>query len=278
MAVLVAAAFLLLGSSGAGLDPIARAAALSAQAPGYRMHMTLQISTPVLATPMTANADAVVDLRDRASSMSMVMTLPDLPQVTAAVGGDTLSLDMRVEGAVVYFRFPPALAAKLPYDKPWLKLDLGRLLSAEGLSGLASMIKNPVSSDPTSQLSYLRAVSGDVVDEGAEAIGGVLTTHYRANIDLSRVAAVVPPAERAATSQAMSTLEVALQTDQVPVDVWIDHQHHVRRMAMTLSFTPPGAPTIQESMTADMTDYGPQPRPVAPPADQVQDITGTAGL
>jgi hypothetical protein len=278
MAVLVAAAFLLLGNGGPGFDPIARAAALSARSPGYRMHMSLAISSPVLGTAMTANADAVVDLRDRASSMSMVMTLPDLPQVTEALGGNTLSMDMRVEGTIVYFRFPPALAAKLPYDKPWLKLDLGRLLSAEGLSAVASMINNPVSTDPASQLSYLRAASGDVLDEGAQAVDGVLTTHYHASIDFSRVADAVPAAERAATSQAMSRLEALLHTDQVPVDVWIDHQHHVRRMTMTLSFAPTGSPAVQESITADMSDYGPQPRPSAPPADEVQDITATPGL
>jgi hypothetical protein len=275
-AVLGAAAFLLLGSAGPGFDPIAQAAALSARSPGYKMRMTLRVSTPMFA--INGEAHGVVDLRDRAASMSMAMNLPNLPQITEALGGDTLSMDMVVERTDVYFRFPPALAAKLPYDKPWLKLDLGRLLDSAGFSGVTSLMNNPVSSNPSGQLAWLRATSGDVVDEGPEAVDGVVTTHYRANVDFGRVANAVPPAERAAMSASMSKLEAITHGDQEPVEVWIDHSHHVRRMTMTFSFSPTGGPAVQESITEDMSDYGPQPRPTLPPADQVQDVTESGFL
>jgi hypothetical protein len=277
VAVLAVVALLLLGSAGPGFDPIAQAAALSAQAPGYRTHMTIRISAPGLGFAVTGQADGVVDLRDRAASMSMVMSLPDVPQVTQELGGNTLSMDMVMERTHLYLKFPPALAARLPYDKPWLKLDLGRLLDSQGLASVTSMMDNPLSSDPTSQLSYLRSTSGDVVDQGPEAVDGIVTTHYRASVDFSQVANAVPPAERAETSAAMSKMESLLHSDQVPVDVWIDHHHLVRRMTMEFNFAPTGAPAFQESITADMTDYGPQPRPAAPPAGQVQDVTDLAG-
>lgn len=275
LAALAAVLFVLLGSAGSALDPIAQAATLSAQAPGYRMHMTMRVSTPVIA--MTGEAQGVVDLRDHASSMSMVMHLPDLPQVTQALGGSALTLDMVMERAIVYFKFPPGLASRLPYSKPWLKLDLGRVLSSAGLSGVTSLMNNPMTSDPTSQLAYLRATSGDVVNEGQQVVDGVMTTHYRADIDYGRVANAVPPAEQPATRAAMSKLESLLHTNQEPVDVWIDHSHHVRRMAVTISYTLNGM-AMGESFTADMSDYGPQPAPAAPPASEVQDLTGMVGL
>lgn len=276
--VLAIVAFLLLGSAGAGFDPIAQAATISARAPGYRIHMTMEISSPALGSAMSMTTDGVVDLRDHASSMSMVMTLPPIPQVTQALGGDTLSIDVLVEHTVVYFKLPGALAAKLPYDKPWLKLDLGSLFNSAGLSGLSSLINNPMSSNPASELSYLRATSGDVTDLGPEVVDGVATTHYRAEVDFSRLPSLVPPAERAAVSQTVTRLEALTHTSQVPVDVWIDHGHLVRRMEMVYSFTPTGGQMVRESMTANLTDYGPQLRPAAPPADQVQDVTGATGF
>jgi hypothetical protein len=276
VAVLAAVAFLLFGAAGPGFDPIAQAAALSARAPGYKMRMTLALSSPLF--DMTGEAHGVVDLRDRAASMSMVMNLPNLPQITQVLGGTTLTMNMVMERTEVYVRFPPALAAKLPYDKPWLKFDLGRLLDSEGLSSVTSMMNNPISSDATSQLSYLRATSGDVANLGPEDVDGIVATHYRADVDFNQVANAVPPAKRAEMAAAVSKIEALLHSDHAPVDVWIDAHHLVRRMRMTFNFAPTGQPAFQESITEHMTDYGPQPRPAAPPADQVQDVTETGGL
>lgn len=278
VAALAGLAFVLLGSSGTQFDPIAQAASISALAPGYRMHMTIDISAASLGGSITGEGDGVVDLRDRAASMSVVMNLPDLPQVTQALGGTTMAMQMRMLRTTLYFKFPAALTSKLPYDRPWLKIDLGRLLRSEGMSSLTSLVNNPVSSDPASQLRYLRATSGDVVDEGPAMVDGVLTTHYRAAIDFNRVADMVPASERAATREAMAKLITLMHASQLPVDVWVDHSKYVRREEMTLNIAIPSRPVLQELVTADFSDYGPQPEPTAPPADQVQDVTPSAPL
>lgn len=277
LAVLTGLVFLLLGSTSSGLGPIAQAAALSAQSPGYRMHMTMHLSAPALGTSVTAEGRGVVDTRDHASSMSMVMQLPDTPQVTQALGGDTMSIAMVVEHTVLYLKLPSALASKLPYDKPWLKLDLGRLFSSAGLSGITSLMNNPMSSDPANELSYLRAASGSVVNDGPADIDGVATTHYQATIDLSRVAGMLPAADQSAMAATVSKLEALLHTSQEPVQVWVDHSHHVRRMTVSITYRLGSIP-MHEAVTVDMTDYGPQPKPAAPPANQVQDITSAAEL
>ena len=79
--VIVCVAFLLFGSSSVQLTgPIAQAATVSEGTAGYRMHLTMEMTIPMLAAPITASADGVVDLRDHATSMSMAMDFSALPQ------------------------------------------------------------------------------------------------------------------------------------------------------------------------------------------------------
>ena len=56
------------------------------------------------------------------------------------------------------------------------------------------------------------------------------------------------------------------------MDVWIDAYGYVRRMVMTVDLSLSKGASMQETVTADFSDYGPQRPPVLPPADQVQDL------
>ncbi|HEX3978942.1 MAG TPA: hypothetical protein VHW96_21915, partial [Solirubrobacteraceae bacterium] len=87
----------------------------------------------------------------------------------------------------------------------------------------------------------------------------------------------LPSAQRAAENRALATLQKALPTGQFPTDVWIDRNHLVRRVLMTLTLAPPNAPSLQETVTVDLGHYGRQRLPAAPPADQVQDLSSLAG-
>ena len=57
------------------------------------------------------------------------------------------------------------------------------------------------------------------------------------------------------------------------------HLRGHRRRAV-FSYTPNGAPAGSQStgvgLTMDYSDYGPQPRPAVPPADQVEDVGALA--
>lgn len=268
-------AFFAFGSTSSQLtDPIAQAAVRSTGMPGYRLRMTMQVSSPALSTPITGYATGLEDLRDHAGSLSMVMNL-DQPQAIQTLGSSTLSLDAVMEGTVMYMKLPASLVAHLPNaNRPWIKLDLARL---PGLSGLGSLESNPISSDPGQMLQYLRAASNSVSVVAQERVDGVSTRHYRADVSFDRVAQAVPAVERSAMQQMASMVERTTGIHDFPVDVWIDGRHLVRRAAMTLNLTLPGGQSMQESMTMDFTHYGPQPRPTPPPSDQVQDLGGLLG-
>lgn len=103
-------------------------------------------------------------------------------------------------------------------------------------------------------------------------------THYQAQMSVDRLAGTVPPAERSAMERILSTLKRALPTGAIPVDVWIDADHLVRRVTTTLDLSlPTGGANLQETVTVDIGDYGPQQPPAIPAADEVFDLSGLAG-
>ena len=125
-------------------------------------------------------------------------------------------------------------------------------------------------------LRYLRAVSDSVLAEARQRADGYRTTHYRANISLDLVVSAPPPAGEGAAQHAISALEQTARVHTIPVDVWVDAQHLVRRPQMTITVTPAGAQSTGVGLTMDDSDYGPQPRPAVPPADQVEDVGALA--
>jgi hypothetical protein len=136
-----------------------------------------------------------------------------------------------------------------------------------------SSFSSPMSSNPSQMLNYLRAASSSVVSAGRERVGGVETTHYRAQLDLSKVPDAVPSADRAAVQHALSAMEQQLNVSTIPVDVWIDAHHLVRPILMSFSGNAAGQ-TLTQTIEMDVFDYGPQPRPTLPPADQVATLGG----
>jgi hypothetical protein len=273
VAVVAGLAFLLFGSGGSPVSsPIAQAATLSSSSPGYRMHMTVQVTSSALSSPITATGSGIVDLRDQASSMSLTMNLGNDPRVVQALGGSTLRMDMVTDGSAIYVKLPGALTASLPTSgKQWIEVDLAKLSSVPGLSSLAG---NPTASDPRQILRSLRSVSDSVVDEGPQRIGRVATTHYHAQLSLSHLADALPAGERGAATQALS----ALQTGGLPIDVWIDAHHLVRRVVMALDVNAPSGPSLDETVTVNLDHYGPQHRPAPPASGDVLQLNSLAGL
>jgi hypothetical protein len=274
--------FLFLGGAGSQLNnAVARAATASAGTPGFKLKMTIEMSSPVLNTPFTASGAGVMDLRDHAASMSMAIDLSELPQAVQALGSGTMRMGMILDSHVIYMNLPQTAANALPNldGKQWIKLDLAKV---RGLPGLSSLGNNPTMTDPSHMLQYLRAGSDSVTAEGQERVDGFWTTHYRAELSLDRLAANVPAAEQAPVQQALAKLEQAIQTHDFPVDVWIDARRLVRRMVMSIALHLPNGGQMDEAIRADLSHYGPQPRPTPPPTDQVQDLsslmTGSGGL
>ncbi len=261
--------FVLLSSTSGKLDPVAQAATRSASAPGYRARISMVMTSPAFGGAITASGTGVVASSAHAASVSMTMALPDVAQVTSQLGGNTLQLNEILRGTTVYIELPQALASKLPFSKRWIAIDV---LKSAGISGLTSLPGSNISmSNPGQFLQYLRAAGGSVVTDGHARVDGYRTTHYQAQIDFSKVANAVPASQRAAVQQALATLEQEAHVGKIPVDVWIDRGHLVRRIGLTMKMTVSGS-SLSMRMTEDLSDYGPQPTPAAPPADQVQTI------
>jgi hypothetical protein len=278
IAVVVAAlAFLLFASGGAGVgSPIAQAATLSSSTPGYRLHMSLQLTSSALSGPITATGRGVVDLRDHATSMSMSMNLGADPDVTQQLGGSDIRAEIIIVGTTAYVKFPSALMGSLSGSPgKWVKVDIARLAGVPGLSSLGA---SPSTADPSETLESLRSVSGSIVDLGQARVDGIPTTHYRAFLNASRLFDSVPASEQSLVKPALSILEQALPGGVIPEDVWIDAHHLVRRVQTTLDMDLPGAQNIQETVVVDLGDYGPQVPPTAPPASKVLDVSSLAGV
>jgi len=263
------------GSAGRIVDPVAEAATLSSNSPGYRMHVSLEMTSSALPSPITATGEGSFDVRDRAGSMSLAMNLGGEPQVIQALGTNTLSLHEILDGTTVYVKLPAALENALTSSgKQWVAINVSKLTDVPGLASLES---NPASGDPSQMLEYLRAASDSVVTEGRQVVDGRETTHYHADLSLDRVAGALPEADQSAARQALSTLEHVMQIDVIPVDVWVDAQHLVRRIQMTFDASISSGQTLDESMTIDISHYGPQTRPELPPADQVANLSSLPG-
>jgi len=223
VAGVAAAAFVVVTTSGCGaantLDPVAKAASISTTIPGFQMRFEVRFGSPQLPTALTATGIGSFDARDRAGSVVFVMNAGNDPQLKNALGGSTLRLDELVDGTTIYVKLPPAIAIKLPGGRPWMKVDLAK---ASGIRGFSSLANNPVSSDPSQFLSYLRATSGHVSKQGTEVVNGIQTTHYHATINLDRVPDALPSGSRKGAKQAVSSIEQLTGLKQLPVDAWID--------------------------------------------------------
>lgn len=276
---LLGAPALVASGCGAGnvVDPVAQAATSSNAAPGYRMHMTVQVSAPALPHPFTTTGSGSFDTRDHVGSASMNVNLGNSPQVTKALGGSTLHMQELIDKQVIYIKLPAALARRIPGGKPWLKLNLAAVLAAHGMPGLGSLQSGPGSSDPSQTLQYLRASSGHLTTVGTEPVDGFQTTHYKATIQLDRVANRAPAQQRAAVRQSIAALEKMTGLHQLPVDVWIDGHHLVRRMRMAYTMKLPTGQALNLQMKLDIPQYGPQPVPTFPPAGQTTDLTSQFG-
>ncbi len=245
-------------SSPSASPAVRRAAYVTGKAAGFRMsgHGTVTINAPQHVT-VTMSMTGTFDRRDRVGALTAV----------AHAAGREVPIHEVISRLTMYM--PSTLvpnASALTKGKPWLKLDLGSAFPGGGLSSL------PTTSDPSQFVDYLRAVSSNTTKLGTTVIRGVTTTHYHAVIDLNRYTQVVPAAQRKSMARTIKTLEAALGGHTMPMDVWIDSHHLVRRESFAFTECASG---VRESvgMTMDLYDYGPQRKPQIPPAREVYDAT-----
>lgn len=279
VSILVASGCGASGSNSSGTsDPVTLAAMHSTNVAGYRLTMNMRLTSPALSQALTTTGTGAFNVHDKSGSFSLAMDLGNNPRVTQMLGTSTLQMEEVLKWPAIYMKLPPIIASQIPGagGKSWMKIDMSRAAAAAGSPGLSSLMNNPTSSDPSQMLQYLRAVSGNVSQIGKEQVGGFATTHYSATIDLAKVTNSLPESSRAAMQQSVNTLTKMLGRSTLPVEVWVDGQNLVRQMKMSYSVNTNGKPTTFD-MTIDIPEYGPQPAPVLPPADQVTDLSSIVG-
>ncbi|HEY7694459.1 MAG TPA: hypothetical protein VH816_19140 [Gaiellaceae bacterium] len=175
-------------------------------------------------------------------------------------------------GAVVYLNLP-VLSKVLPGGKPWIKMDLNAIGKQAGLD-LSQLTQ--FSSDPSRMVDWLRTVSGKVDTIGTEQLDGVETTHYRANVDLSKYPDLVPADQREAVRHAIDQLTKAAHLSSFPVHVWVGKDGLVRQVRAVLTETVQGQ-TMNVVTSERFYDFGAPVDIQLPSADQVTDISSMAG-
>jgi len=234
---------------------LVEAADLTAKSPGYRLNAA--ISVKVGSKTVSMKMQGVVEQHGTVAALS----------ANESVGGQKLDLQMRISHQVLYMTGIPGLS-KETHGKRWLSFNVAQAEQAEGLGGL----QTTASSNPAQFLDYLRAVGTDIHKVGTTTIGGDATSEYRATIELSRYAKVVPVDQRAAARQAIARLESTIGGRSLPVTVWVDARHRVRRMHLQIPECAQGH-RFMMSMTMTVSDYGHVPPVTVPAASNTDDIT-----
>jgi hypothetical protein len=238
------------------VDPVARAATISAHSAGYRLVATIDVGTQ--AAKVHGALSGVVDTAQHAGAF----TLQEM------VAGHPLAIEERLSGTTAYMRFPgqPALQ-RLTGGKKWVKLDFGRVLGAMGLGGLPTQ-----GTDPTQFLDYLRTVGAKTTKVGGATVNGTRTTHYRVVINLDNYPKLFAPSRRTAAARGVASMERLMGSHALPMDAWIDSRNLLRRMSFSLGECVESQ-HVNMAMTMNLTGYGPQTVPAVPSSSQAYDLT-----
>jgi hypothetical protein len=236
-----------------GKNPVAAAAEATANSAGVRMNFSGRFQGQ---TPMTMSGR--VDLDGEADRASIEMNMTG----TSLSGTEGVTFDEILDGGDLYLH-SPQLGGLFGDPGRWLLMRsevFGDLLqgdtSGAGMSG-----------SPTQQLDALKDASYQVDEVGPEQVNGVATTHYRALLDLDKVADQM---KSEVSGEFADAIEQSMQQIQSSVvDVWISDDGLLRRETTSTSMGSRGMFT----MNMDFSRYGVRPEIRVPPQSQVFDVT-----
>ena len=266
VAVSCACAALVAGAFSNSVDPVAAAAMRSEDAGGANLALTASATSPG-GQPVSVTATGVFDGQeaDVTAEVSSALAAAGAPS-----GAGQVELRyLQENGDPVVYVNVPSLAASLPGGATWVRLDLEQVGKQVGVD--VSQLIGEATANPADILGLLQA-SGQVQTVGPELIDGVPTTHYRALVELDKVAGSLGGA---LGQDLASRLSAPGMPTSIPVDVWIGADGLVRRASIDESLSVAGATTDLQAQV-DLSGYGTPVSVTAPPADQVFDLTGLA--
>lgn len=264
VAVLSVCAAAVASSCGSGpVNPLALVAAKTSGTNGAKMDVRVDMTMPGMGQVSLTGIGAM-NLAGNQGTLSMRSAQP-LPGL-----GSNLQMDEVIDRKVIFMRIRGLPQAMLG-DKPWIKLDMEKLASGAGID--LGALQTAGSSNPAETLRWLKAAD-DVKKLGSEVVRGTRTDHYRAVIDVSKVADKLPASQRAAARVAIEQLRKLGAPERIPTQVWVGADGLLRRQALTFQQTVPG--TTQQltmRMVMDLHDYGAPVHIRRPNPRDVLDIT-----
>jgi hypothetical protein len=237
--VLALLSLTLLGGCGGAADPSLFATAVrnTEAAGGAEIVFSMRMDAPGMSEPLEMSGNGVEDASKRRGHFTFQSPM-------------TGSMEVVSDDMTVYMRsdlFAAALGGK-----DWMKLDLRRAMSSFGLDLGSS---GQFGRSAAEQLRMLRAVSGDVSEEGHDQVAGTDTTHYSATVDLRRYPDVMPEEQRDAARKGVERLIEMTGQSEIPMDVWIDGDQRVRRMTWNQSIRQ-GSMEMKMEITAEYVRFG----------------------
>jgi hypothetical protein len=229
----------LLGGCGGAAEPSLFATAVrnTEAAGGAEIVFSMRMEAPGLSEPLEMSGNGVEDASKRRGHFTFESPM-------------TGSMEMVSDDMTMYMRsdlFAGALGGK-----DWMKIDMRRAMSSFGLDLGAS---GQFGQSASEQLRMLRAVSGEVSEEGHDQVAGTDTTHYSATVDLRRYPDVMPEEQRDAARKGVERLIEMTGQSEIPMDVWIDGDQRVRRMTWNQSIRQ-GSTEMKMEITAEYVRFG----------------------
>ena len=251
------------GSTGATLDPVAQAAEATTQAGGAHIVISGKIGSPQLPGAITISGEGTFNASRQEGQIAFDASGLPSAMRQQLPGGRLTITELYTHGAI-YMR-SAILKGRLPGGATWLKIDIAKAFGVDPQT-LASG-----QSDPTQMLKYLRGSGASITKLGTEAIRGTPTTHYRGTVDLQREAETLPGKDRTAMRSAVLKMIAKSGTRTLPIELWIDDHHLMRKMTTELA-----SGVARMRMTTEMFDFGTTPSVSVPPSSEVYDATHIA--
>jgi hypothetical protein len=211
----------------------------------------------------------VADWTTGSAKLTAVYKFPNLIQqlIKEQFGGPwtaNLILDGS-EGIVLYMRFP-FLDRAMPRGKKWMKADLVEIGKAYGLD--LDRMKETKQSSPDQMLAYLKDAVG-VRKVGTDLVRREVTTHYSTVVKAETIVQQAPKDQQKAMRNYLRLMGVKTY----PVDIWVDRDNLVRKLATELEYKLPDGEYVKMKLSEEYFDFGVDVEITPPPAKQVLDVT-----
>lgn len=238
-----------------GVETVAAAADASTAAGGARLTISGEASAQGQA--FDVNGSGVMD--DKGNS-EIEMELP----------GGAGEMKQVFDRFVVYQQFP---GAEERLGKEWMRIDLREAYRRIGVD--LDLIQQPGGNDPRQMLEQMKNASDEIEKVGTEEVRGVETTHYRADLELRKIAERAPAARREEAERAIDKMIEISGSEGYPMEVWIDEKKLVRRIRMEMNFNNPAfGGEMDMDLTMELFDYGTPVSIDVPDEDEARDLTG----